>query len=32
VILDGAAVLVLFAVYKLTRNWLRHGRQVAVPA
>ena len=30
VLLDGGAVLVLFAAYKLLRNWLRHRRQVAV--
>jgi hypothetical protein len=30
VLLDGGAVLVLFAAYKLTRNWLVHRRQAAV--
>ena len=30
VLLDGGAVLVLFAAYKLLRNWLRHRRQVPV--
>jgi hypothetical protein len=32
VLLDGGAVLVLFAAYKLLRNWLRHRRQGAVSA
>ena len=32
VLLDGAAALVLFAAYKLLRNWLRHRRQVPVSA
>jgi hypothetical protein len=30
VLLDGAAVFVLFAAYKLGRNWLRHRRQAPV--
>jgi hypothetical protein len=30
VLLDGGAVLVLFAAYKLSRNWLQHRRQSAL--
>jgi hypothetical protein len=29
VLLDGFAVLILFAIYKAVRHWLRHRRQPA---
>jgi len=31
-LLDAAVILVLFFLYKLIRNWLRHRRQAAAPA